>query len=289
MKKRSSQKILHLLDDAEDELKREKSLIVLDRIANDGSIIIVGDTHGDNESSKLVLENVNLKKDVAMFLGDYVDRGERELENIIYLLTMKLLYPDKVYLLRGNHESPIVNDKYGFFISLSKYFPQDCMHLFIRFNEIFSLLPYGVFIDDYMLLLLHGGLTRNMEKVEEIKRLPRKDLIPSNRMAFEILWNDPEENVRGFIKSTRGENTYFFGRDIVENFLSENDLSGIIREHQYIGEGYKFSMGRGDVKNYMRNFEGYVLTLFTCRYHSVNPAVAVLKNREISIRYLMEV
>ena len=50
-----------------------------------------------------------------MFLGDYVDRGNHSLETICLLLALKLNFPKKIYLLRGNHEDPWINQTFGFF------------------------------------------------------------------------------------------------------------------------------------------------------------------------------
>ena len=83
---------------------------------NSDNAIIVGDVHGHYyvffEYIKMFLSDP--KNPNIIFLGDYVDRGTHGFEIIVMLCALKYNYPNKVHILRGNHESTSMNERYGF-------------------------------------------------------------------------------------------------------------------------------------------------------------------------------
>eukprot|EP00001_Collodictyon_triciliatum_P085560 15109_6 len=48
-----------------------------------------------------------------VFLGDYVDRGPKSFEIVTIVSALKLKYPSRVHLLRGNHECAEMSVSYS--------------------------------------------------------------------------------------------------------------------------------------------------------------------------------
>lgn len=81
--------------------------------------MIIGDVHGQFFDMIEMLDNLipRLEKEEdfgLLFLGDYVDRGIMCVEVLMYLTALKINFPDRVTLLRGNHESRSMTEYFTF-------------------------------------------------------------------------------------------------------------------------------------------------------------------------------
>jgi protein phosphatase len=235
--------IRKLISDAQTILDKEPKLVRF----NGGKILFVGDTHGDLESTiSIVRLFLREKYDGIIFLGDYVDRGLMQIENINYLLALKLLHPEKVILLRGNHETPLANINFGFVGEVARIFSPEFYRLYA---ELFSHLPYSSLVNGEI-LCLHGGLAKGLDIIKQIEDLP-KEIDVSNPILFQILWNDPRDDITGFIPSDRGPDIFYFGKDVYENFAQNNNLTHLVRAHAVFRNGFHWFFG------------GSVLSLFS--------------------------
>jgi serine/threonine-protein phosphatase PP1 catalytic subunit len=174
-----------------------------------------------------------------LFLGDYVDRGKQSIETISLLFAFKIRYPKNFYILRGNHESSIVNRIYGFYDECRRRFNTKIWKIFC---ETFNYLPIAALIDK-KIFCTHGGISPEFFSFEQLKIIKRPTEIPEEGLLCDLLWSDPDETISGWKKNDRGI-SYIFGKDIVINFLKKFNLDLICRAHQVVEKGYQFFGGR---------------------------------------------
>jgi len=86
---------------------------------------------------------------------------------------------------------------------------------------------------------MHGGLSPDLNSLEQIKRIHRPSDVPENGLLCDLLWSDPDKEIGGWGENDRGV-SYTFGPDIVTKFLQKHDLDLICRAHQVVEDGYEF-------------------------------------------------
>ncbi len=266
--------ILELVKKAREQFESEEPLI---EISNVKKAVFVGDTHGADFITREVME-AHKDADVLVFIGDFVDRGPNGIENLELILKAHLEDPKRVVVLRGNHESPLTNYYYGFVNEVKRKLGNEDYYEY--FKAMFSVMPYAALFDgggSERYFVVHGGIARDLKRVEEVKSLPRPDANPDNPIAFEMLWNDPREELDGFVPNIRGEGTYFYGKDVTMKFLEENGLKGIIRGHE-VADGF-----REDVIDGQRGMK--VITVFSSAYHGMRAGALIWKDEKKGFIY----
>jgi diadenosine tetraphosphatase ApaH/serine/threonine PP2A family protein phosphatase len=234
----SEENVINLIRDVEKIFDSEDNLVHI----SEGKTMIIGDLHGDFNTLQKIIEKLhNENFQTLIFLGDYVDRGAKQVEVINALFYYKKLMPDRIFLLRGNHEDPIINRQYGFYDEIRLKFSNN-REIFRRYNQVFSRLPIAALTWN-MIFCVHGGIPQELEDIEEINELPQNQEEINHPITTQLLWNDPKERVKNFKKSLRGPGIKNFGEDAFFEFIERNQIKYIIRSHEKFKNGYKKYFG----------------------------------------------
>jgi len=202
----------------------------------DAPVTLCGDIHGQFYDLKELFKVGGECPDTNyLFMGDFVDRGFYSVETFLLLLALKVRYPDRITLIRGNHESRQITQVYGFYDEcLRKY---GSVNVWRYCTEIFDYLSLAALIEDRV-LCVHGGLSPSINTLDQIRTIDRKQEVPHDGAMCDLLWSDPED-ITGWALSPRGAG-FLFGGNIVKQFNHANNLELICRAHQLVMEGYKY-------------------------------------------------
>ncbi|KAJ7366616.1 Metallo-dependent phosphatase-like protein [Mycena albidolilacea] len=231
---------LYILDHATELLSSEPNMVEVP-----GPVTICGDIHGQYyDLMKLLDVGGVLTNNSYLFLGNYVNRGCFGIECLLYLYTLKLWFPHKFTLLRGNHECQQLTEYFTFKREcLHKYSPR----VYDTCLASFRALPIAALVDGRF-FCVHGGLSPELELLSDIEALNRFVEPGSAGLLCDLLWSDP---IAGFghegkavppgttflYNPTRGC-SFFFTYAAACQFLKRNGLLGIIRGHEVQEAGY---------------------------------------------------
>jgi len=111
----------------------------------------------------------------GVFVGDFVDRGFHSVETFLLLLALKVRYPDRMTLIRGNHESRQITTVYGFYDECVRKYGSASVWRYC--TEVFDYLALTAVVDGKV-LCVHGGLSPQVQEIDQIRLIDRKQEVP---------------------------------------------------------------------------------------------------------------
>uniref|UniRef100_A0A1I7Z555 Serine/threonine-protein phosphatase n=1 Tax=Steinernema glaseri TaxID=37863 RepID=A0A1I7Z555_9BILA len=200
-----------------------------------------------------------------LFLGDYVDRGAHSLEVIVLVLCLKIKYKDSFFLLRGNHEWSLVNNRYGFKDELERRFnsvvigsnviwdvKEEDMKgrlLWYKFNEAFKFMPITALVMK-KILCMHGGLSPELKSFDDLRNIARPADPFDTDLFTDIMWSDPDADMPNGPtdpqykpSKMRGAGKQF-NAAAVKTTCETLGVDLVVRAHQVVQDGTEFFAGR---------------------------------------------
>ena len=237
--------------------------IYLDGAGEERTVLtVVGDTHGqlDDLFTIFSIKGLPSPKNMFLFNGDFVDRGAKGVEILAVLCAFKILYPNAIFLNRGNHEARAQNAWMGFEEEiLAKYTvptaivkndKRAALRVHLLCEQMFDCLPLCAVVQKRV-FICHGGLFRNDGvTLNHLRSISRKREPPLNGRSFEdrvfedILWSDPRPTphyprpLAGRRASDRGAGCEF-GYAVTQQFCTTNSIALVVRSHECVPEGYE--------------------------------------------------
>eukprot|EP01107_Rhizomastix_libera_P000654 TRINITY_DN1127_c0_g1_i2.p1 TRINITY_DN1127_c0_g1~~TRINITY_DN1127_c0_g1_i2.p1 ORF type:complete len:307 (-),score=29.66 TRINITY_DN1127_c0_g1_i2:72-992(-) len=200
-------------------------------------VTVCGDVHGQfHDLIELFRIGGEIPNTNYLFMGDYVDRGYYSVETVTLMVALKVRYPQRITITRGNHESRQITQVYGFYDECVRKYGN--ANVWKYFTDLFDYLPLTALIDS-KIFCLHGGLSPSLETLDHIRSIDRVQEVPHEGPMCDLLWSDPDEKA-GWNISPRGAG-YIFGQDVAIQFNHNNGLSLVSRAHQLVMEGYSWA------------------------------------------------
>ncbi|KAH7913689.1 phosphoprotein phosphatase [Hygrophoropsis aurantiaca] len=221
---------------------------------------VIGDVHGQfyDLLHLYSLTGTPSEKHCLLMNGDLVDRGSWSIEVILTAFSYKWLYPNRMYINRGNHEAKDMNRTYGFEGEAKHKHGEQTYKLFAH---VFTTLPLATLVsatqppltrspntilspeERKRYFVVHGGLFSKdgvtLDDVRKINRIgcqPGQEGLMCTFLAPPLLWTDPQI-MPGRGPSKRGVGIAF-GPDVTRRWCTLNGVTGIIRSHEVRENGY---------------------------------------------------
>jgi len=100
--------------------------------------------------------------------------------------------------------------------------------------EVFDKLPIAALVAKRY-LAVHGGISPNLNYLEEINQIDRFQEVPKEGIHCDLLWADPMEDTDAidgeFSKNKARDCANLFGFKPVNDLLNKNNIISVLRGH----------------------------------------------------------
>ncbi|CAJ0580533.1 unnamed protein product, partial [Mesorhabditis spiculigera] len=212
-----------------------------------GPTMFIQDLHGDfRQAIRLLMDYYESARNHPglrlVVMGDLVDRGPASHETILLFMSVAF-FDSKIIILRGNHETPEINGKYGFQHETLRRFDAKIAHkLYSHGNWAFRQLPLAV-VSMGRIFAMHGCIDPDVQTIEEYNKFDRfARYRPTWLMS--LLWNDPQKGILGAQPNNKRKGQLALGPDVIHDCMKRNQLDLIVRGHQPPMGGVEFFNGK---------------------------------------------
>jgi serine/threonine-protein phosphatase PP1 catalytic subunit len=198
----------------------------------DVPLIIVGDIHGAFSDLVQIFHQFGWPSTANyLFLGDYVDIGDNSIATLELLLTFKIMFPENIFLLTGDHEAAPCREGGPSLLA-------ECAanQLPVRpIEHMFETLPLAAVVCD-RILCVHAGIPMTPLTRPMIDRSS-----PFFGLIDDLLTAELTAEVPNFSQAN-SEFALEVGANAIDEFLAKFDCSLIMRGHSHPQAGVDCSL-----------------------------------------------
>jgi protein phosphatase len=205
----------------------------------EGDFVVVGDLNGGIVDLLRILHYQGSPANQNyLFLGNLVNGGEFSIQVLVLVLISKILFPTRVFVLRGSEEFPECCAGGGFKTELDLLYGSE-NRVFHECLGLFGRIPLAAVVNNHF-FCVSGGIGPSIMGPEDIDKVARPPKA-TEQVLLDVCWSEPSTLLPMYLPSYRGLGN-LFGVEAVRRFLARNELGKMIRTHTPVDGGCELGL-----------------------------------------------